>query len=79
MYAHLHTPQGLLVGLRYPRRTGRSLRKMKILNTLRHKQTLRVCAIPEYGLYIRIDGVVVPLIIPIAFLEMYEKTPNEAT
>ena len=55
------------------------MRKMKILNTLRHKQTLRVCAIPEYGLYIRIDGVVVPLIIPIAFLEMYEKTPNEAT
>ena len=52
---------------------------MKILNTLRHKQTLRVCAIPEYGLYIRMDGVAVPLKILIKFMHLYEKTPNEDT
>lgn len=52
---------------------------MKILNTLRHRQTLIVCVIPEYGLYIRREGIVAPLKIPITFLEMYEKTPNEAT
>lgn len=52
---------------------------MKILNTLRHKRTFRVCAIPEYGLYIRVEGVVAPLKIPITFIELFEKTPNEAT
>ena len=55
------------------------MRKMKILNTIRHKQTLRVCVIPEYGLYIHRDGVVAPLKIPINLMHMYEKTPNEAT
>ena len=55
------------------------MRKMKILNTLRHKTVLRVCAIHEYGLYIRRDGVVAPLKIPITYMFLYEKTPNEAT
>lgn len=55
------------------------MRKMKILNTLRHKRTLRFYVIPEYGLYTRRDGVVAPLKIPITFMELFEKTPNEAT
>ena len=52
---------------------------MKILNTLRRKQTLRVCGIPEYGLYISMDGVIAPFKMPITFIELFEKTPNEAT
>lgn len=52
---------------------------MKILNTLRRKTTLIVCVIPEYNLYIREEGVVAPLKIPIKFMELFEKTPNEAT
>ena len=55
------------------------MRKMKILNTLRHKTTLRVCVIPEYGLYVRREGVVAPLKIPITFMKIFEKTPHEAT
>ena len=54
------------------------MRKMKILNTLRHKTTLRVCGIPEYDLYIRRNGVVAPLKVPIAFMKAFEKTLNEA-
>lgn len=46
---------------------------------MRHKTTLRVCVIPEYGLYIRSGGVVAPLIMSITFMELFEKTPNEAT
>lgn len=52
---------------------------MKILNTLRHKRTLRVRVIPEYDLYLRTEGVLVPFKIPITFIELFEKTPNEAT
>lgn len=55
------------------------MRKMKILSTLRHRQSLRVCLIPEYGLYVHRDGVVAPLKIPITFMKIFEKTPNEAT
>ena len=55
------------------------MRKMKILNTLRHRQTLRVCLIPEYGLYVHRDDVVAPLKIPPNFMYMYEKTPHEDT
>ena len=65
--------------MRYPRITGRSLRKMKILNTMRHKTTLRVCVIPEYGLYTLSGGAVAPLNMSITFMELFEKTPNEAT
>ena len=52
---------------------------MKILNTLRHKTTLRVCVIPEYDLYIRREGVVAPLKIPIMFMKTFDKTLNEDT
>ena len=55
------------------------MRKMKILNTLRHKTTLRVCVIPEYDLCIRRNGVIAPLKMPITFMKIFEKTPNEAT
>ena len=79
LYTYPHTPQCLLAGLRCTRRTGRSLIKMKILNTLRHKPTLRVCVIPEYNLCIRRDGVVAPIKIPITFMELFEKTPHEDT